>query len=264
MNEFDPGEYWETRLEKNFNLHGVGYQSLGVRYNQWMYRVRRKIVEKKIRSYISDFSRQNVLDVGSGTGFYIQLWRDLGLRNIVGCDITRVAVDKLQKAFPDLKFIQMDIGETIAPLKNQRFDFISAFDVLFHIVDDARFTRAIENIHSLLNPGGFFMWSDNFIHQSSITIPHQVSRPLQYSESILRQLDFEIIDRAPMFYLMNAPVDTQSILVKRLWQYYAQILSLSEFLGGLAGAFLYPFELLLTSLCKESPSTEIMICKKRE
>ena len=43
------------------------------------------------------------------------------------------------------------------------FDAVSAFDVLFHIVDDAAYGRAFQNIASLLKPGGWFLWSDNFL-----------------------------------------------------------------------------------------------------
>ena len=93
-----------------------------------------------------------VLDVGSGTGFYVALWRELGVRPVTGSDITAKAVGKLRAAFPDDEFVRFDVGGEELPLPESSFDLISAFDVLFHVTDDARFRRALHNLSTLLPP----------------------------------------------------------------------------------------------------------------
>ena len=262
MIQFDAKEYWEKRLEQNFNLHGVGYQSLGVRYNQWMYRVRAQIFEKKVAPLVREMQNVRVLDVGSGTGFYIGKWKETGVLQLAGSDLTSVAVEKLRAAYPAVDFYQLDIGTSGDVRFLDQFDVISAFDVLFHIVDDSKFSQALKNIYSLLKPGGMFIWSDNFVHQESIKITHQVSRSLSQIETALEQTGFQIVERFPMFYLMNTPVDTRSIMLKKLWGYFTSFISLSELFGQIAGAVLYPLELWLTASQKESPTTELMICKR--
>ena len=84
---FDPERYWSDRLEQRFSLGGVGWLGLGEPYNRWMYAVRRRVFRRVIRDRL-DLPRARVLDVGSGTGFYVSLWRELGAGAVTGSDLT--------------------------------------------------------------------------------------------------------------------------------------------------------------------------------
>jgi hypothetical protein len=78
----------------------------------------------------------------------------------------------------------------------------------------------------------------------------------------LAEAGLEIVSRAPMFVLMNYPVDSSSRLLHSLWNRRARLVEKSEAAGWLFGAALYPFELAALRLLKEGPSVEIMICRK--
>jgi hypothetical protein len=65
-----------------------------------------------------------------------------------------------------------------------------------------------------------------------------------------------------MFFLMNEPVDSGSRLAKVRWFAIAGPVAVSNALGTLVGAILYPLEWLLVTVCKESPTTEMMICRR--
>jgi 2-polyprenyl-3-methyl-5-hydroxy-6-metoxy-1,4-benzoquinol methylase len=133
-----------------------------------------------VRRLLDDRAAMRVLDVGSGTGFYVDQWRDLGIKQVVGLDLTETAVSRLKTAYPDMEFVVADVGAESVPLQRGSFDVVSAFDVLFHIVDDDRYGRALENVSGLLKPGGFFVWSDNFLrHGRRDAGLHQVSRSLE-------------------------------------------------------------------------------------
>src|SRR5262249_42010752 len=125
-----------------------------------------------------------------------------------------------------------------------------------------RYARAIGNIYALLKPGGIFIWSDNFVHERAIRGTHQVSRSLESIEKLLAATGFQIIDRSPLFYLMNAPVDSRGRIRKLLWLVVYGCAYLSDLLGLLLGAFFYPLERMLTTFGKESPTTEVMICRR--
>jgi SAM-dependent methyltransferase len=156
----------------------------------------------------------------------------------------------------------MDISQNIEPISDMRFDFVSAFDVLFHIVHDKEFENSIRNIYSLLKPRGLFLWSDNFLHGRTLRSEHQVSRSLACIEAILQDTGFQIVQRRPMFYIMNAPVDKPNTVIKFLWWIISSSVSRSEFIGAYIGGLLYPIELLLITISRESPTTEFMICKR--
>ena len=259
---FDPRAYWEQRLSAEYSLQGVGYAALGLSYNRWLYRIRKRVFRRIVRPLVRDAAAARVLDVGSGTGFYVDQWRGLGVKQIVGLDITDAAVSHLREAYPGCEFIVADIGSETVPLGPGSFDFVSCFDVLFHIVDDARYARAMKNTFALLKPGGMFVWSDNFLqHGRRDASVHVVSRSLEQSSQFLVDAGFEIVARKPMFWLMNAPVDSTSRIRRVWWKLLRAVVGRSDFLGKIVGAALSPLELALTHL-RESPSTEIMICRK--
>ena len=135
-------------------------------------------------------------------------------------------------------------------------------DVLFHIVDDYEYQQAFRNIASLLKPGGWFIWSDNFLRHETERVAHQVSRSLRESEAAVRGAGFKIVDRRPMFVLMNYPADTTSRLARWAWTAMVAPAAVAEGLGSLVGGLLYPVERTLTSVVRESPSTEMMVCQR--
>jgi len=261
VERFNPRDYWEDRLKKNSGLHGTGFLGLGKQYNNWLYKIKRKTFVKIMNKLKLDLKKFNVIDIGSGTGFYIELWKMLGVRKITGSDITHISVENLQKKFPKNEFYQLDIGDSPLMLK-EKYEIVSAFDVLYHIVDDNRFNMAIKNIYELLQQGGLFIFSDNFLHYKTMRAENQVCRSLLDIENILTKTGFTIIKRSPQYVLMNNPIDSENKFRKFLWSLIALPIRSNETLGFIFGAVLYPFEFVLTSILKESSSTEIMICKK--
>lgn len=263
MSGFNPRGYWETRLAQNPGLAGVGFIGLGRYYNQWLYRVRRYVLTRQVRALPLDLQTATILDVGSGTGFYVDAWKRLGAPRVIGCDITDTSVGELRRRFPSGEFHKVDIGDDLGPLAGCRFDIVSAFDVLFHIVDDRAFEQAMKNIHSILRPGGLFIFSDNFLHGTTARGVHQVSRSLEDIKRLVDETGFEVLERTPMFFLMNAPLDSQNRLQWTLWNHLTRAVGASELAGFLIGAVLFPFEVACVSLKSESPSTEMLVCRSR-
>jgi len=65
-----------------------------------------------------------------------------------------------------------------------------------------------------------------------------------------------------MFVLMNYPADTRSRIARWAWTALVAPAMLAEPLGWLLGAALYPLERALVRAKRESPSTELMLCRK--
>jgi SAM-dependent methyltransferase len=258
-------KYWEHRLQKNWGLHGVGHISYGVPYNRWLYKVRRHIFSRETRNIPVEWNRADVLDVGSGTGFWIEAWKALGVRSVTGSDITHTSVERLRKAYPGSQILQLDISGSLEQQNvTGSYDVISAFDVLFHIIDDADFTAALVNVARLLRPGGFFIFSDNFLRGCGRKASHQINRTMKEISIALASAKLHIVHQVPMFVLMNAPIDTEHEWLLFLWRTMMFPIHLVPLLGHLYGAALYPLELCATHFLKESPTTEMMICHKEE
>lgn len=256
-------EYWEKRLLDKWGLDGVGHVSYGRPFNEWTYRIRKKVFLRQVRALPLDFQQVNVLDIGSGTGFWLQVWRSLGVRALTGLDLTEVAVRRLGDKYPDVRVIQQDISDPEALLdKIGQFDVISAIDVLYHITSDRDYCQAISNIAALLKPSGYFIFSENLVHCKAPQEQHFVSRTLDDVTQVLSLQGLRIQRRVPVFVCMNAPVDTSSIVPRFLWRVAMAPVQFVPALGHLYGAALFPLELALTGLLTEGPSTELVICQK--
>lgn len=254
-------DFWETRLDADWTSSGVGYQALGRAFNTWMYRVRREVFLREVARLDLDLPAARILDVGSGTGFYVRRWQEAGARSITGCDLTEAAVSRLRSRFPDVRFVRADIADATAVLEPASFDAVSAMDVLFHITDDARYLAALDTIAAVLRPGGTFVLSENFLHRPEQRGEHQVNRTLSWITTALGRAGFEVVRRVPMLVLMNAQVDAP-IGWRKAWGGMLRAATLTTPTGWLAGAALYPLERQLSRRLRESPTTELMICRR--
>lgn len=259
----DPAQYWEQRLSTLKGLDGVGFIGLGLAFNEWMYRVRRRVFLREVVKITGNSVDGNVLDIGSGTGFWLKVWSSQGAKNLTGSDLTKVATEDLKLKYPQDRILQLDITspETSKRL-NETFNYISAIDVLFHITSDDGFSTAIANISKLLKKNGYFIFSENLPHERKERAVTQVNRTLEKVTGELDGNGLRIVSRVPMFVLMNAPIDSNWKPSNRLWQLFMMPLHFFPVLGHVYGTTLYPFEILLTRLLSEGPSTELVICQK--
>lgn len=265
--EFKAGDFWEKRLSRKHGLHGVGYAKVGAPFNYWAYKVRASVFDREVKACLADaLPAARLLDIGSGTGFYLDRWQQLGVKNPEGLDITRVAVERLKAHFPELTIHLADIGEKNHALVAQlnSYDIISCMDVLFHIVDDNRFKQALHNISDLLKPGGWFVYSDNFVHGNTFRKAHQVSHTYDDLMQWLSEAGFELVVRKPFMVLTNYPVDSKHPLLHAWWYLLENSHALIKPLGHLSGPLLYRIDRLLTGKLKEGPSSEFVILRKRK
>jgi SAM-dependent methyltransferase len=174
-----------------------------------------------------------------------------------------VAVTNLAERFPEYDFVQMDIGGATNQFAASRFDAVSIMDVLFHIVDDTSYRRAFFNLARLLKPGGFLLFTENFLHQEAHRAPHQVQRTLPEIELMLQDVGLTPVLRRPQFVLMNMPIDSRSAIHHRFWSLLTKAVRRHRAFGNILGALLYQPELALASWLREGPSTELMICRKQ-
>src|SRR5882762_4984034 len=110
---FDARSYWETRLQEYPGLCGVGNTCMGRSYIQWHYKVRRAVFLRLLSSPKIDPRTDQVFDVGSGTGFYLEIWKQVGVSSITGCDLTEIAVARLESALPWARILRLDIGDPL-------------------------------------------------------------------------------------------------------------------------------------------------------
>jgi len=253
--------FWEHRLAEDWNKAGVGYRALGLPFNTWMYRVRREVFLREADALGLDPHTARVLDVGSGTGFYIRRWLELGVGSITGCDLTDSAVDRLRSRFPGVEIHRADIADPDDSIPRDSFDAVSCIDVLFHITDDGRYRDAVHHLARLVRPGGHVLLSENFVHGPEQRGPRQVNRTMDTIEGVLHSAGLEPVRRVPMLVLMNAHVDAPRVR-RKAWGAFLRGVTLTRPTGWLAGAALFPAERRLVRRVRERPTTELLVCRR--
>jgi SAM-dependent methyltransferase len=262
--DLNAAQYWETRLQKHWGPNAVGFLGLGDAYNRALYRVKKHVFRRAVKRLAIDLAGVKVLDIGSGTGFVVQQWRELGVAQLIGCDLSPFAANHLSAQYPDYEFVELDIGSPLASgfFAQNSFDCVSALDVLYHIVDDVAYQQALKHISRVLRLGGYLIVADNFVHGGTVRGQHQVSHSIETLRGWLMDVGLEIAYRTPQYVLMNYPVDSDSRLLHLWWQKLSYQLGRSERRGLWLGRVLAPLEILLTDILREGSSTELAICRK--
>lgn len=158
---YNPKTYWEKRLSGRFNLSGVGYAGFSEYYNKWLYKAKNRTLKKALSLYQINISSKTICDIGCGTGFFVEFYKQLGVKEIVGIDITSISIESLKLKYPEYDFIRGDVSSyKIEEIVKRKFDILNIFDVLYHVKDDTAFEQAIANISSLTQKMGFIFISD--------------------------------------------------------------------------------------------------------
>lgn len=109
-----------------------------------------------------------LLDLGSGTGHWIDFFREVFLvAECVGVEITTSMSRHLEEKYadePSVRIINHDIVDPgfDAELIGGAVDYISAIGVMFHVVDDDRWLKALQNLVPLLKPEGLVFVGGDF------------------------------------------------------------------------------------------------------
>lgn len=199
--EYEPRVYWERRLSNDFSLRGVGYAGFSLRYNEYLYRQKALALQTALERYDISLTGKTVLDVGCGTGFFIELYSGRGAKAVIGWDITETSVRALKERYPHCRIEKVDIAAPLAT--TERFDIINVLDVMYHIVDDDLFAQGLRNTAYLVGPGGYLFLTDRLGGEDSHAAEHVRFRSLKRYADILTDSQMTLLGFVPIFWAMN-------------------------------------------------------------
>lgn len=264
---YDAKDYWEKRLATSFDISRTGFLGLGQKYNEWLYRACKRNLDLVLKKHHIDVKGKTILDIGCGTGFWVQYFADLDIGALTGIDISRTSMARLSSIYPSYNFIEGDIASDTLSLDNlnHTFDLILAFTVLYHIVSEEGFDIAIQNIRRFAKAGAYVLISGNFLRTYQPYIPgsHQFSRTYDRYEDALYSNGIEILDLMPIYYLLNAPVDISNPKLLRLVQVMWGLLHWvrNENYLNILGAILYVADAVILRFAKNSITSELLVCR---
>jgi len=263
-----PREYWENRFSTSgLNLNAVGYSKLGLVYNTWLYRLRLLVLDRALRRINLSAINSNLLDIGVGSGAYIDFWQKKGIRNLTGIDITEISINILKDKYPAYCFLKSDIASNEIEQIDGQYEIITAFDILFHIVDDAGFHTAISNISKLVKDGGWVIISDTFCDHPWGPIFHEYHRSIKNYQSEIEQQHLVIKHIEPIFFTMLTPLCGSKLM---LWLNTIRNRSIAKlnsrsytrWLINFLAIPLFSVDLILGQLFHRGPSLKFLIAQK--
>lgn len=121
-----------------------------VEKKHWFYRGKRRIVRHWIdRLWQQKAEECSILDYGAGTGAFAKSIEDLGRISVL--DAYPESQEMLRKHFNEKQMIEVSQDGLKMESEGNRFDFVTALDVLEHIEKDG---EAVKEILRVLKPGG--------------------------------------------------------------------------------------------------------------
>jgi len=209
---YRPRDFWDQRLRERFDLRGTGETGLSLAYNRACYTLRRDVLDAALAAERIDPRGRSVLDVGCGTGFFTAWYLERGAR-VTGVDIAPTSVERLRARFPGASFVLADVSEVAL---EGTFDLVNAFDVLYHIVDDARWEAAVRRLGEAVAPGGTLLVTDTLAGLGAIA-EHNRMRPLAEYRRVLEPLGFTLGRVRPTHVLLNRELGAFRFLNRAPW-----------------------------------------------
>lgn len=225
MTSYVPNHYWEDRLSKNFDLTGVGHRGLGLNYNARLYQRRLETLSAGLARIKQPLAGSHIFEVGCGIGFYTNYFAQNDVAEYFGLDISPTSVKTLKRRYPSFHFVCADITESSPIAISNHFDIVFVADVLFHIVEDRRFERAISSMASCLRAGGWLIVSDIFPQQTVQAAAHVRLRSYSDYYQIFLKHKLSIVQIEPIFAILQPPAVTSHLA---WWNAYTFIWKLEQ------------------------------------
>jgi 2-polyprenyl-3-methyl-5-hydroxy-6-metoxy-1,4-benzoquinol methylase len=230
---FDPRHYWEERIGRHCDLEGVGCEGRNATLNQFLYKAKTRAMNRALSRLPLALASSDlrILDVGTGTGFWIDYFLAKGIESITAVDIAPAAVRFLKEKYCSLEtmnFVCADVGsDEFSEEARSMFGLVIAMDVLYHIIENGKFCATIRNIARVLEPGGYLFLTDilSLRRKKEAVSPQEHVRwrgLAQYKQELERK-SLDIVYLAPMYTLLQSPVDAAGIFAGLLNSFYYQI-----------------------------------------
>jgi ubiquinone/menaquinone biosynthesis C-methylase UbiE len=142
----------------------------------------------KVRSRVEAmrrFGRERLLDLGCGTGFVIDLAKDL-FNQIDGVDVTQAMLDRVDRSSGNIR-LHNCTAERL-PFADATFDVATSYAFLHHLED---YPRVLAEAHRVLKPGGglYVDLEPNKLFWEAMADLDRERAEARYSDLVEREID---------------------------------------------------------------------------
>lgn len=268
---YRPRNYWGA-VHDLADLRAVGHPTLPLSFNRHLYANAAVGVLRALDAASVELAERSVLDVGSGTGFWIELWRRQGASAVSGADLVPEAVDRLRNRFPDVDLTAVDVTER-EPFPGRTFDVVTIMSVLHHVVDEERFSAALRNLAAQLAPGGRLVVLDPLVVRgrwmpAAAESAHNVVRTRTQWERALSAAGLRLVSVHPTAAFLSDPVDAGSragfTLHRLVWRVLTRAFRGRETVARIGVPPLAALDRAITARLRSGPSTKLLVIERAD
>ncbi len=159
-----PGDFFERYHERYWNERELISPDWTWYETRYHYNLVENGIIDVLRRHAPGVTGNSVLDVGAGTGHWIDFYRHVLESEVTAVDFSSRSVEKLRELHDGdsgVEVKKLDVSVPEASFRG-RFDVVNAIGVMFHIVDDDRWQRAVANLCDYLRGGGVAIIGGDF------------------------------------------------------------------------------------------------------
>lgn len=174
----------EEVIEANIQVHTRMAHSYN--RNEPHYRAENRA---KVRAKLKEmrrFGSARLLDLGCGTGFIIDLAKDL-FDAVDGIDVTQAMLDKVDLSSGNVS-LHRCAAEAL-PFADASFDVVSAYAFIHHLKD---YSKVLREACRVLKPGGgcyIDLEPNRLFWQAMVRLEREAGGPAQYSDIVQREIE---------------------------------------------------------------------------
>lgn len=205
--EFWNNEYWKNVINEN---------KTDFMKDSWM---------TKYIEYITKIENKNAVDLGCGIGQDTKWLLDKGF-DVISCDISERALNKLKELIPNSKVMLIDIKEEL-PFNDNSIGLINA-NLSIHYFDMKNTIKIFNEIHRVLTPKGLFIGrvnsdkNDGYINKTT----QEIEKNFYYEDGKYKRLfnkeQFDILTRDWNIIALNEDITVRLNRKKALWEFILQ------------------------------------------
>lgn len=191
----DDKSYWKERHAKTRSLKASGIKSIKVRSNEYVY----KLLAEQYKKLLNDLDISNmksVIDCGFGDGYFLKFFKEnFPQLDVYGIDISKEAKKKID--FISNKNLYVRDLTKINITK--KFDIVHSFDVLYHILSDSDYDKALSGMANLSLK--HVILHERFMESvGPISSKHVRMRRSEYTNQILNAHGFYLSKEMPSHF----------------------------------------------------------------
>ena len=180
---------------------------------------------EKYKEIINKIEGNSAVDLGCGIGQDTK-WLIDNCFDVISCDISNIALEKLKELIPNSETLQIDIQETL-PFKENSINLVNA-DLSIHYFYMKDTIKIFNEINRILTPNGILIGRVNsdknkgYIREETKVIEDNYYYDFEKYFRLFNKEQFDILSKNWKIIVLNEDIITRVDKKKVLWEFIFQ------------------------------------------